>query len=1118
MHMENEGTPDSGLDEYQHAAVECGGNAVVSAGAGSGKTRVLAERYLRLVESGSAGVDSILTLTFTRKAAAEMHRRIYGLLRSRSGDPRVRAEAERFDRACISTLDSFSAGIVRNWSGRYGIAPTFSLEDAEDSPRLERRALAFLLDEQERPALRYLVRVNGFGRVLRGFTGLAAEYLSAGEERDFADLHERQMRFLEEKLVETGKKLEDVRRDLLAVEVSPGNTGKQAGSVRDGQKELERMGDLTALVLRGDRAEVSAAAAALEKFPKPGGRVSDPDILIYKELIDRLRGLAYPLVSLVATLEQRPLLKELFHLLEKYQDRVNGEKRSSGILTFGDCADLAVRVLTENTTLRTYYKRKFRAIMIDEFQDNNLRQKNLLYLLAEKEDRLSPGIPGPEDLDPGKLFFVGDEKQSIYRFRGADVRVFKGLSDELALSGGLSINLKRNYRSEPGLIEFFNTLFARVLKNEGNAPYEADFTPLDHRASTVPGKPFIGLFYKPHIKDKEEGFADNDDAEAFHIAKRIHEWVTRGNLPVSGPSGPRPAEYGDFALLMRSTSNQIRYEQMFRHFDIPYSTGSIRSLFLEAPVNDLYNILQCAVYPQDRLAHGAFLRSPLVNLSDDVMIDLLLLDRPPFETEEPPFPMAPGEAAKYAAGRRLYLAVRDMADRVPVSGILSWLWHDAGYRYLLLRKPAYHTYLEFYEYLREFALKTPGEPLALFLDRVRVNLGNYERIPDLEIQGDTAEGVRILTIHKAKGLEFPVVIVANAGNMGRNDGAGSELFYMSEEHGPAPGLGVKKEKHNYFHALAKEENENMGAAELKRLLYVACTRAENHLVISGCFNERNRTNSKSLISMVFNALGLDPDLPRAEDGALYELEEIPDVPVEQTRTYGNLESPVSLGEALSLYGGEVFERRSVGRRRTATELQARFGPGTAEGNGVPRDLPAVPVEDLLGGDMDAWFGSLCHLVIEGRVKALRGRPVPKGRPLEADCPRPEAYDRLLSAAEALGDGFFASPFGAEIFGGPEAEVETEVPFTARLGPDRRRGVYVNGVMDLAVVYKDKVRIVDFKTDRTALSGSHDIQLGIYRRAAEAIWSRPAESFVYYLRSGEAVQVDSPLPDFSAETL
>jgi ATP-dependent exoDNAse (exonuclease V) beta subunit len=1117
MEQKNEGAMENNLDEYQKEAVECDRNAVVSAGAGSGKTRVLAERYFRLIASGRAKVDSILTLTFTRKAAAEMHRRIYGLLRSRSGDPRIRAEAERFDRACISTLDSFSAGIVRNWSYRYGIAPTFSLEDDVSSPQSERTALSFLLDKQDHPALRYLVRANGFGRVLQGFKNLAAGYLTAGGEKDFPALHGRQMRFLEDKLIETGKKLEAVRRDLLAVEVSPGKTGKQAGSVREGQTVLEGMGDLSVLVRLEDRAEVMGAASVLEKFPKPGGKVSDPDILLYKELIDRLRHLSAPIASLIGTLEQRPLLQGLFSLLEDFEARVNREKRSAGVLTFGDCADLAVRVLTENTALRAYYKRKFRAVMIDEFQDNNLGQKNLLYLIAEREDRLSDGVPAPEDLDPGKLFFVGDEKQSIYRFRGADVRVFKGLSAELARCGGVSIHLKKNYRSEPGLIEFFNTLFARVMKEGEPAPYEAEFAPLEHRDAVLPGKPFIGIFCKPYVKEKEDGLAENDDAEAYHIAKRIKEWVTGRGLPVSGPGGPRPAEYGDIALLMRSTSNQIRFEKIFRLFDIPYTTGSIRSLFLEAPVNDLYNILQCAVYPEDRLAYAALLRSPFVNLSDDTMIELLLLDRPPFDSEEPPFPMAAAEAAKYRAGRDLYRAVLDMADRLPVPRVLSWLWFDAGYRYLVLRNPAYHTYLEFYEYLREFALKVPGEPLALFLDRVRINLGNYERIPDLEIQQDAAEGVRILTVHKAKGLEFPVVILANAGNMGRNDGTGSDLFYMSEVHGPSCGLGEKKEKHNYFHTLAKEENEAQSAAELKRLLYVACTRAEDHLVISGCFNDKNRNNPKSLLTVVFKALGLDPDFPRAEDGAVYTLEEIPDIPEEQTRTYGKSWHPVALEEAFSLYSGPVFERRAAETRYTATELQALFGPGpetetaallgsdSAGGEGVARGLPGTPVEGLLGGGMDAWFGSLCHLVIERRVRALSLRPVPPGLPLQAECPRPEVYGRLHAAAEAFAEGFFSSPFGGEIFGSGTAVIETEVPFTARLGPGPG---YVNGIMDLVVLFEDKTWVVDFKTDRTADPGRHGIQLGIYRRAAEAIWGRPAEAFVFYLRSGEAVRVDT----------
>ncbi|MDR2587947.1 MAG: UvrD-helicase domain-containing protein, partial [Spirochaetales bacterium] len=432
------------LSEEQRAAVCARRNSVVSAGAGSGKTTVLAERYFALLEEGRAGVENILTLTFTRKAAAEMHERIYRRLKLSRNDDAILRQLEEFDKAGISTLDSFCASVLRGAANRYGLSPSFSLDEAASEKLLADFSLRFLLENQERQSLLQLTIDNGFEAVLSGFTRLASGYFVLGVPRDFRAMHDEQMRVISRKLEEAALRGAALLRGILAIEA--GGKGASEEALMSLQKELASLGEPEALAREMHCAEFRAVLGKVEKQRKPG-RTSSVAVTAFKEAIEEARKLCAEFDGLLGTLQKRELLEELYGILDEFQARVEAEKRLSGILTFADCAGLAVRALTEDGKLRNYYKKKYRAVMIDEFQDNNSLQKELLYLLAEKEGMTSEGIPRAEDLDREKLFFVGDEKQSIYRFRGADVRVFKGLAEELASSGGELIRLDTNYRS-----------------------------------------------------------------------------------------------------------------------------------------------------------------------------------------------------------------------------------------------------------------------------------------------------------------------------------------------------------------------------------------------------------------------------------------------------------------------------------------------------------------------------------------------------------------------------------------------------------------------------------------------------------------------------------------------
>ncbi len=1162
------------LDPEQALAVGVERNAVVSAGAGSGKTTVLAERFARIVREGRAGVEEILTLTFTRKAAAEMHERIYALLLEDRDSPGMAEQIALFDRAQISTFDSFCAQIARGWSERFGVPPSFAIADEERGDEAESVALEFLLENWERPALTEFIRVNGFERVYRGlFASIARDYLSIANEKDFRQMGRSQLAELSSVLNAGVVELQGLLARIRALD------GRAARAILEAHATIDRLPSFSALAAGGSLEELRSALS-LARFSMRTGSSASGAVVEYKELADAALAEASTLLSVVDALAVKELFSGMFELLAEFQELVLKRKRRSGLLSFRDVAELAVRILIENRPLRRFYKERFRYILVDEFQDNNELQKRLLYLLSERVGAEGEGVPQAGELAPDKLFFVGDEKQSIYRFRGADVSVFKGLGEEITESGGTALSLGVNYRSRAEVIAFLNFLFPRVMAGAA-APFEARWQPLSPAGGRAADRSHpdakaapVRLFYQPY--DPEGGGdeqAHSDDAEAWYIARFIHDSVANRRLTIQDGGQERAPTYDDFALLLRSTGNQIRYERLFRRFGIPYTTQNVRTLFLEAPLNDLYSLLELVIRPEERAAYAALLRSPLVNLSDETVARLLLAGKGAFAEGEDLPGAPPSDREKWARGRGLYEELRAKADLVPITELVRLIWYEYGYRYLLLRDRDNHGYLDYYDWFVRLAERADrqGAPLALFLDSIRPNLGTYERLPELSILQEQTAGVQLLTIHKAKGLEFPIVILANAGNSGRGSSEASEPYYLSDAHG----LTLRFSKRgNYFYAMGKEENARKERAEAKRLLYVALTRARSHLVISGCHNRNNRSGEDALLNMVLSAFDLQAealgDLAAGSPGrpaamlagdAEVPIEIIPDV--EEQELYIRPAAPATEGDGrlprAARRSIDLDEAREIARRYaaaatiewrlprtswTATALNA-FARERLRGaeqpelpfdglRGVPgSQLPAIAVDPIIEAEhLEEPFGSLCHFALELALAPARSRgngeePLPAGAAaalsrslLLAALPfrlrelLPERHrERLAEEAIALAARFLSSELGQSALAATARESESSFLYRCDAGG---RPFFVSGKLDLLFVPPDPAPacVVDFKTDREVTEGAYDVQMEVYRRAAAELLGREVAGYLYYLRGGLAVEIERE-PDLAA---
>ncbi|MDR0408805.1 MAG: UvrD-helicase domain-containing protein, partial [Spirochaetaceae bacterium] len=547
-----------GLNAEQLEAVKASSSVVVTAGAGSGKTKVLASRFAYLIIEKGLKVDEILTLTFTNKATNEMYSRIYKLL-SGEKDIASRTAARDFYKAKIQTLDSFCAEICALASARYGIKSDFSTDTEAVSGMAKEAALSFVLDNRGRQGIKALITDNKILDIAEKlFAEIAINYGSITNPLPFDVYIKKQQSELCEKWCLYSAKVKSMVE--LIKEELPSVKNVKTKTYQDFSKVFN---DELYLVYPNAETLFSADDSVKTEIDIFCNFIKDLSSINSLRKIGNAKGMdvirdvhgdfkdnVYPqMIKIAAMLLQFDDVHDIFSLLNEFQESFNNQKRISGMLTFNDVAELALTILKKESDILNIYKDKIKAIMIDEFQDNNELQRDLLFLLGNEN-----------------IFFVGDQKQSIYRFRGADVAVFKKLNAAVKKN----IMLKINYRSSAVLIEAFNGIFDEVFLKKSDAlpDFEAEYEPLSASFAldeTKAARAFICLL------DKEGLSADvnycAEDIEAAFIAEKIRRMVD-GEYQIRDKEtgGFRACSYGDFAVLERSVNRQHNLEKQFRAF------------------------------------------------------------------------------------------------------------------------------------------------------------------------------------------------------------------------------------------------------------------------------------------------------------------------------------------------------------------------------------------------------------------------------------------------------------------------------------------------------------------------------------------------------------------------
>ena len=511
------------------------------------------------------------------------------------------------------------------------------------------------------------------------------------------------------------------------------------------------------------------------------------------------------------------------------------KKRELAVLDFNDLLSSARELLVgpERAAVRRQLASQIRLLLVDEFQDTDPLQVEMVKAICDNEHL------------GGKLFFVGDHKQSIYRFRGARPEVFRDLQDEIPPEGRLPLSM--NFRSQPAILEFVNTLFCEELG--------PNYEPLQPKRLQVSPRPAVELLWAcdpavandavdpPPVVQEDMGRRERLlRREADWIARRIRSMLDSGEKIVwdsdaakAGSPAPRAVREGDVAVLFRAMTNVDHYEEALRRYGINYYLVGGRAFYSQQEIFDLLNLLRAINSVSDEVSLAGALRSPMFGLLDESLLWLAKdgsLSTGLFELELPE-ELDKQQRDRVECAKATLLALRAMKDRVPVAQLIGETLERTGYDAMLLAEFLGERKLANLQKLIEQARSFDRAGIFSLSDFITQLSEFVARQPDEALAAthpETADVVKLMSIHQSKGLEFPVVVVPDMGRKRHNVGP---VMAFTPELGP---MFKDAEAVTGYDLWMMAEND-ADSSETSRLLYVAATRAADYLILSSGMEE-----------------------------------------------------------------------------------------------------------------------------------------------------------------------------------------------------------------------------------------------------------------------------------------
>ena len=1166
------------LTQEQRAVVdERGGALLVSAAAGSGKTRVLVERLLARVEGEKRDIDEFLVITFTNAAAAELRGRIAQELAQRlaqdPGNAHLRRQTVLVYKARICTIDALCIDLLRQYGHLLDADPDFRICDQAEGDALALRVLDELLDEryervEEDPAFAVLVEATLNGRddtrLMNIVLDIHTRIQSHPDPERWLEEHRRD--FWADGITEAGETawgalmLEQTRMQAdywrgemeraleLAGEdpVVDANYGESLSATQEGLEELCQVKSWTA-----------AAACFPLDFPRAGSKKgADPAIKdavadIRKRCKARMEkaGELFAADSEAVLEELRvlaPAMETLLDLVAEFGRRFYEEKARRGMLEFSDAEHLAVRLL-ERAEVRELLQAQFVEIMVDEYQDTNEVQNVLFDALSRNGEN---------------LFLVGDVKQSIYRFRLADPTIFLHKYTTWPMGGQVADGqprkriLSQNFRSRNQVLQAANDVFRNIMSRacgemdygDEEALYPGISAQEDARYAAE-----LNVIALPE-EDGGEDAVDKNLIEARFVARRMAQMLREGFPVDDGAGGTRPVRPEDMVILLRSPGPvQRHYARALAEAGIPLDAESGGDFFETTEISVALALLEIIDNPRQDVPLLSVLRSPVFGFTPDRLAQIRA------GRKEGDFYAAmeqDGGEDCLAFLEQLKL-LRFRAGELPAHRLIERLYDETGLMAIFGAMPGGEERQANLAALREQARRAEQaghKGLFAFL----THLGRMRQRGDQIAPASSGAGsVKLLSIHRSKGLEFPVVFLCGLGRQfNKMDAAAPVLFHHRLGIGPKRlerGEGWTVEWPTLARqAVAVQMDKELKAEEM-RLLYVAMTRAREKLILSMSLTDAEDTLSKLTpdatrpVAPAVAAAAQTPGrwlllcaLSRPESGALWMSEESRPVfrgdfgpawdinllrgeeyetPLHANgRVAGEIPAPAArqveqLAAALRWEYPHALAA-DLPSKLTATQLKGReLDAEAAEGTDAPRPVTKTPFErpDFAAQKLGLTApqrGTALHKVLQYLDFARTGSV----EQINAEIDRLVAGQFITAEEGESADAaklaiFFASQLGRELLAAPVKEREYKfsmlLPGEEFFADAEGEEILFQGVVDCWFEDQNGVTIVDFKTDRIPKPEQYRPQVEAYSRALEELLGRPVtRKTLYFFATGE----------------
>lgn len=1119
----------------QQAAIDARNRDVlVSAAAGSGKTAVLVERVVSLLKEGRR-IDRMLIVTFTRAAAGEMRERIAARLEQEEENAHLRRQLMLLPRASISTLHVFCYGLLREHFEAVGIDPMCRIADQEKLDALHKRA-------QDR------VMENLYASPDASQQALIDQF----EDEQIEEMLSQTERFLLSQADPFGWAEENIKEEnnglekwlaLLQVLCSAHLSGAMElmaemekaanlpGFPERYLKTVEMDGQLMQELMHAS--EEGRLSGCVTQFPRLSSKKAAPEedaeiTARYRDLREEWKGRITEARKLLPGDEEKakqdilhtlPALKALFALTKELMDTFFQMKQQRNYLDYSDLEHLSLKAL-QHEQVRKAVAGRFDALFVDEYQDVSGIQEAILSALHEGQENM--------------MFMVGDVKQSIYRFRLADPTLFlnkyRTFSDD-AQAEKRKIVFQQNFRSDDNVLSAVNQVFSHAMR-EKETEIEYDKAAMLYPGGNKrPGAPVEIVLL--HGKEEEDGQGELTKAyryEAAFVAKRIREMMQ--TVQVMGKDGLRPLRFRNIALLIRNASGRAPFiARVLQNAGIPVYSDADGQFFDLPEVADMLNILRVVDNPLQDIPLISALRCPCFAFTEEELARIRLVNQGPRVPFHQAFlQLLEKEGVLGEKARKTWEKLKEwrfLAVNLPLDRLLWRILEESG---LYMRAGCLEDGELRQANLRLLIERAQGEAAAEGLSAFLRETGRIRAGDDMKTAktlGENEDVVRILTMHKSKGLQFPVVFLLETARDFNKDRETTLRLHMRQgaalKYVDAEGRITRE---TCAQAALKGMDEREKRAEEARLLYVAMTRAEERLIIVGAPKKMDKCRERwarpatsyaaghtgCMLDWIMESLeGGKEGQFEAENGSIWRLtmeeadenafaprEKMPPPPLAQQMPSDEIrfwmERKEEQGETLKTSVSAVVKEVRLMEDDWESPADKRI---MQEESPVPSFIAAEEITPAARGTVTHRVLGLMDLALAGEGHFRQALDILEEKHLLTKEERNAVRLNWLK-------GFYQSPLGQRML--RSGEVHREWAFNL----SGEGGTLIQGVIDLCFLEEDDWVLVDYKTDRAEdeeILSRYQLQMRWYKKALEKITGRKVkETYLFSLRSGNAIEV------------